>query len=108
MAIPNLPSAAQFAQDFRTTYSQVPKAFLISKQDLLDLLAQNSGNTSGVRVYCGLDTSSNTFIGVAVATTGTKNDDFDIPLNRNDPTTAQLKEARPCPVFCGKSDALNQ
>jgi len=108
MAIPNLPSAAQFAQDFRTTFSQVPKGFLISKQDLLDLLAQNNGNTSGIRVYCGLDTASNIFIGVAVATTGTKNDDLDIPLNRNDPTSALLKEARPCPTFCGKGDALNQ
>lgn len=108
MAIPNLPTAAQFALNFRTTYPQCAKGYLISKQDILDLLAQNNGNTSGIRVYCGFDTGTSAFVGVAVATMGTKNDDYNIPLNKNDPTNALLKEGRPCPIFCGTGNALNQ
>lgn len=109
MANPTLEFAAQCALNFRGSLSNYAKGFFIEKKVIEDLLAQNGGDITGIRIYMGLDNTTQPvkLVAAAVATTGVNDDDFDIPENPTDPTNAIIAETRPCPIHCAKSNALN-
>jgi hypothetical protein len=109
MANPTLEFAAQCAQNYRGSLSNYAKSFFIEKSVIEDLLAQNGGDITGIRVYLGLDNAIQPvkLVAAAVATTGANDDDFDIPEKATDPTNAIIAETRPCPIHCPKPNALN-
>lgn len=105
--VADLPTACRLTRNFRTLYPNFAKGFVIDKKVLTDLLAQNGGNISGIKFYIGFDTNSVFFTAVAVATVGINYDDFSIPTSEASSTYSILGEVRPCPIHCGKSNALN-
>jgi hypothetical protein len=108
-AFENLSTAASLTRAFRTApgYSAFAKGFVIDIGTVKDLINQNGGqDISGIKIYMGIENPT-TFKAVAVATVGINYDDYGIPSSHSDPCGAILGEARPCPVSCGKNNALN-
>ena len=108
-ALPDLPTAANLTRAFRTApvYSLYARGFVIDSGTIRDLINQNRGNISGIKIYMGIDSATSTFKAVAVATVGSNYDDWGIPSNQTDPCGSILGEGRPCPVSCGNANALN-
>jgi hypothetical protein len=109
-AFPDLTAAAALTRAFRTTpvYSSYAKGFIIDIGTIKDLISQNSGDVSGVKIYMGIEAQTKTYKAVAVATVGSKYEDFNIPDRPSEPCGAILGEGRPCPEWCGKPNALNE
>lgn len=111
-AYSDLPTAANYTRAFRNHagYSLFAKGFVIDIGTLNDLISQNGGKISGIKVYMGIDTttSPNTFKAVAVATVGANYDDYGVPLKPSDACGVILGEGRPCPEWCGADNALNK
>ena len=96
---------------FRNAFGpRYAKGFLIDVDTINQLLKQNGGNISGIRVYLGLDNSTNP-IASAVATVKLPPydyADFSVPDLQTSPCTSLLGEARPCPYQCSPDNALNK
>ena len=106
-AFTDLTEVAQLTRNYRTAHSAYAKGFVIDIGTIRDLLAQNGGNISGIKLYMGQEIIG-TFRGIAIATVGPSYDDYNIPNLVTDPCNAILGEARPCPVSCGAANALNR
>lgn len=86
---------------YRSAYSTKKKAFLIKANELAQLQAASETGLDGVRVYLGLDGDGD-FVGHVV---GVIKDGSDVYNDVNCETA--IVKAKPCPVFCGSSNALN-
>lgn len=105
-AFTDLKAVCQLTKNFRTQFPSYAHGFVIDIGTIRDLLSQNSGNVTGIKMYMGLDRLG-TFKAVAVATINSSYDDFGIPDIATGPCNVILGEARPCPSECGKANPLN-
>lgn len=99
-------TAAQLTLNHRAQHPTYAKGFVIDIGTIKDLLGQNEGDISGVKIYMGQDIYG-VKKGIVVATVGGAYDDFGVPSSLNAPCLAILGEARPCPHQCGKNNILN-
>jgi len=104
---PDLTTAARLTKKFRDKYPKHARGFAIDIKTITDLINQNSGDVSGIRVYMGVD-ETETFKAVVVATINAAYDDFNIPHLSTETSNAILGEGRPCPYECGKDNVLNK
>lgn len=109
-AFSDLSTAAGLTRAFRTApgYSDYARGFVIDIGTIKDLINQNQRDISGIKIYMGIDSATQSFKAVAVATVGANYDDYNIPERISDPCGAILGEGRPCPIHCGKDNALNK
>jgi hypothetical protein len=114
----DLAEAVAMTKKFKITMSgkwpyQKTKGFFIPTDSITNLLAQNDGRTTGLKIYLGENNSGgSSFLELIIIATNEVKDDLGIPQTEAEIAAASssvmIGDTRPCPVNCGKANVLNQ
>lgn len=99
-----------------------PRAYTFTREEIESLLKQDGKKLDGIRIYFGAETKKGVMVpnliivGCAKGTDGQLND-YNVPkevvkttskILQASATGPVLGDTRPCPDWCGESNALNQ
>lgn len=96
-----------------TAKASAKYAFMITKQDIKDMIEQAGGipELNGIRGYLGADIIDGQMVPciffVAVQKENDQYDDYDLGTTVPTGSTPLVKEGLPCPTWCSKSNFLN-
>lgn len=114
---PTWGQAIRWTKNFRNTFGkngQGIRGYSLSADTIKSLLSQGGRELPGIKIYFGYDEEKN-FRAIVVAVKNDNGDDYDIPAKPEEmekmTETAALPEigdTRPCPIYCGTSNVLNE
>jgi hypothetical protein len=96
-----------------TARASAKYAFMITKQDIKDMIEQAGGvpELDGIRAYLGADIIDGEMVPriyfVAVKKEMNEYNDYDLGKTVPTGSTPLVKEGLPCPTWCSKSNFLN-
>ena len=89
------------------------KSYLISRQDIDDLLSQNGKVLDGIRIYIGHKVFENQEVAVRLIPVAVQKDaygnfnDYNIPHKEDKDFLTRICSTRPCPPECSSTNDLN-
>ena len=113
---PTWEQAIRWTKNFRNTFGksgQGIRGYSLSADALKSLLSQGGRELPGIKIYFGYDEDKN-FRAIVVAVKNDNGDDYDIPAKpeemktMTETTLPEIGDPRPCPIYCGTSNVLNE